>query len=237
MYPALAFSWLVVFALAATLVRRDVVAGSRGRLVRVVVVGALVGGFTAWGGHGVVRERRRAASDGLGKLLAIAREHPFPRPVFGLGLTLQPGVPFLMYSNRPWAGRHNSLWFLPGLYTDQLRVAAPEVKWRRPGAMSPLERRLFDEIVDDLCAQAPGVLIVQTAPHRGRAGHKVVDLIAYYRQHERFATLIDGYRTEATVGAFTVLVPRATPTCSSSHSRSGAGRRNDGQPDIARPRS
>ena len=123
-------------------------------------------GMVAWSAREAWRVRSRPALDTVAPLLDVARATPEGQPIYVLGMLLLPGMPVLTYSGRPWSGRHNSLWFLPGLYIDELSSHDSTFTFRRPDRMPPLERRLYDEIIGDLCSAPPAMLVVESVTHQ-----------------------------------------------------------------------
>lgn len=205
MYPALSLAVLSLVVTAVTAADRLSPTASRRLTTRSVAL-VLVLAMVTWGAREAWRTRTRPAVDTVTPLLEVARSIPPGAPIYVIGMLLLPGVPVLTYSGRPWSGRHNSLWFLPGLYRDELSSRESTFTFRRAEAMPPLERRLYDEIIGDLCAAPPAMLVVETVTHQGPGGRRPFDLLTYYRQDRRFARLFASYRPVTRTGAFTAYV-------------------------------
>ena len=91
--------------------------------------------------------------------------------------------------------------------------------------MPALERAFYDEVIGDLCALPPTVLVVESVTHYGAEGRRPFDSARrIYRQDERFARLWTAYAPADRVGAFSVYVARAQPTCGISEPQPATGR-------------
>jgi len=144
----------------------------------------------------------------------VRRERVDSMAMLSMRTMVFPAFPIVTYTGASWAMRHNSLWFLPGLYAEQLRAGGPEIPWRALHAMDPLERRYFEEIVADLCAHPPRLLLVEPPPAWARPGGGSIDLVEYYQQDERFARLFAGYRLNEQLGPFSAYLRRNDLPCS-----------------------
>jgi len=114
-----------------------------------------------------------------------------------------PAFPAANYTGSEWVLRHNSLWFMPGLYEDDFNRASGGVAYHALATMPPIERRYFDQIVDDLCRRPPRLLVIQPPVQGAPAGGRAIDLVEYYRQDARFARLFSGYDETGTLDTFT----------------------------------
>jgi hypothetical protein len=133
-------------------------------------------------------------------------------PVFVMGMLVYPAFPLVNVARLDWSSRHNSLWFLPGLYLEALD-APGSFRFRDAARMPPLERTFYEEIIGDLCDRPPSVLVVEKVTHYGAQGRRPFDLLTYYGQDPRFARLLNAYEPIGQVGAFAVNSARATPSC------------------------
>ena len=79
--------------------------------------------------------------------------------------------------------------------------------------MDPLERQYFEQVIVDLCASPPQMLVIEPPPQFRRGGFGSLDLLAYYRQDDRFGRLLSSYELRETFGPFTVYVNRGAPSC------------------------
>jgi hypothetical protein len=103
-----------------------------------------------------------------------------------------------------WSLRFPTLFYLPGLYENELLLPDSELKFREPSAMSATERRYFTEVVDNLCAAPPSVMIIEPPMPHAQAGRRSLDLVAYYGQDPRFKRLFAGYTPIGSLGSFTI---------------------------------
>lgn len=127
-----------------------------------------------------------------------------PLAVISMRTLYYPAFPAVNEARVPWSLRVGGLWFLSGLYADELRQPDAATRFRTPDRMSSLERRWFDETVADLCARPPGVLLIELAPNRAPEGRRALDLAAYYGQDPRFARLFSAYVPVGALGPFAV---------------------------------
>ncbi len=177
--------------------------------------GGVIVALLAWGGRYVIESRVAADADLVGQLIAISRaEAPGgPIAVLSMRAVIYPAFPAVIYSGAQWSLRHNSLWFLPGLYEAALREPGPDVRFRSPEQMSPLERGFFEEILADLCAKPPSLLLIEPAPPRAPTGRRSLDLAAYYGQDPRYRRLSASYDRSTALGPFVVLRRVKPPSC------------------------
>jgi hypothetical protein len=128
---------------------------------------------------------------------------------------IYPAFPVVNYTGARWVLRHNSLWFMPGLYEAEMLEGSGDVPFRTIAAMGRLERQFFDQILDDICADPPRLLVVEPPIPSAPPGRRSVDLVRYYSQDERFARLFRAYAPIDTIGSFTVHLRRAPASCDS----------------------
>jgi hypothetical protein len=215
LYPARVFIILFLASAVATLL--DELPGAAGLLrggrrgLAVVFAAALVVAAVRY----VVEARRPAAPDLVAPLLAAIAAHApqGPLTVLSMRTIIYPAFPAVNYSGAAWGLRHNSLWFLPGLYSEHESTSGGPIEPRPPDRMSPLERSFFDQIIDDLCASPPQLLAIERAAPAAPAGRRALDLQAYYSQSPRAKPLLDVYQPRASLGPFTLLTPSAAARC------------------------
>jgi hypothetical protein len=215
LYPARAFLALFLAAAAGTLLKEvpsltSLLRGGRRGLAFVFAM-VLIAASLRY----IAEARRPAAPDLVAPMIAAINSLAPAGPVSVLSMRtiISPAFPAVNYSGAAWGLRHNSLWFLPGFYTDQDRSAGGPLSPHPLDAMPALERKFFDEIVADLCASPPALLAVERAMPAAPAGRRSLDLLAYYRQSERVRSLLDAYHVRATVGPFSLATPSGTPAC------------------------
>jgi hypothetical protein len=197
--------------------------GSRGFGAGVILA------LLAWGGRYIVESRIPADADLARQLIALSRAEAPGGPIAALGMraVIYPAFPAVNYSGARWSLRHNSLWFLPGLYESALLEPGPEVRFRRPDEMSPLERGFYEEIVSDLCARPPSLLLIEAASPRAPAGRRGLDLGAYYGQDARYRRLFTAYDRLSAIGPFTAYKRERQGSCQQPE----AGPASDGVPE------
>jgi hypothetical protein len=206
LYPARALTVLFLGVAAATVIDEApalaaLLRGGRAGL-GVVFAATLVMSSVRY-----VLEARHPATPDLVTPFAAAIQRYAPQgPVAALSMRtiIYPAFPSINYTGASWSLRHNSLWFLPGLYADQDARSGGALVAHPLDRMPAIERTFFDQIVDDLCAAPPRLLAVETAAPAAPAGRRALDLIAYYSQDVRAERLLSSYAPRGTVGPFTL---------------------------------
>jgi hypothetical protein len=214
LYPARVF--VVLFLAIATATVLDEVpaltsflrGGKRG--VAVVFAAVLIVASVRY----IAEARRPAAPDLVTPMLrAIADRGGGRLTVLSMRTIIYPAFPAVNYAGSPWGLRHNSLWFLPGFYTDQDRLAGGPLDPHSVESMSELERMFFDQIVEDLCSSPPQLLAIEQPGAVAPAGRRALDLYAYYAQHPSANGLLASYRREGSVGPFALFTPEGPVAC------------------------
>lgn len=154
----------------------------------------------------VYEARQRVPNDTLPPLAALVRDHAPDGPIAVLGMRtlVYPAFPLVNQTGVRWSLRHHSLWFLPAFYEAELNAPGGMQALRTPAQMPPLERAFYEEILSDLCATPPRLLIIERASPLAPAGRRALDLESYYGQDARFARLFSAFRVQADVGPFMV---------------------------------
>lgn len=212
-YPFRVFVLLYFAALAAALADPHWASTRvmRGRILAGLVVLVAV----VWSARWAVSARRAVGHDHVAALLALLHHHEPVRSLAVLSMRniVYPAFPVVNYTQARWVLRHNSLWFLPGLYADELSRTSGPALFRPIVAMPPLERQYFDQIVGDLCAHPPDVLIVEPPVPTLPAGGRSLDLLPYYRQDPGFNRLFTAYSPIGRAGPFAVFAASAGASC------------------------
>jgi len=214
LYPFRVFAGLYFAMMAAAILESH---GAIGELVRggqrtiaAAVAGALI--LTGW--RYIPETSAPAGVEHVRALHAIVeRERPESLAVLSMRTILFPAFPVVNYTRTTWVMRHHSLWFLPGLYARELSKETGDVPYRAVSAMEPLERQYFEQVVGDLCAQPPRMLVVEPPPPADRRGPRSIDLLAYYAQDERFDHLLAAFEPHESFGPFTAYVRRVEASC------------------------
>lgn len=214
LYPARVFIGLSLAMIAAGVLDSEKMAPWLGRVGRrLVCAGILVA--IALASYRYVRETVSPAGIEHARSLRalVEQESADSLAVLSMRTIIYPAFPVVNYTGARWVMRHHSLWFLPGLYAAELRAASDEVPFRSPGQMDPLERQYFEQVIVDLCASPPQMLVIEPPPQFRRGGFGSLDLLAYYRQDDRFDRLLSSYELRETFGPFTAYVSRGAPSC------------------------
>lgn len=213
LYPFNVFAGLHFALVFAAMLESHAAVAAVGRTGRrLVLAGVLVAlVVTAWR-YGL----QTSAPSGVQQVEAlhalVERERAESLAVLSMRTILFPAFPVVNYTGSAWVMRHHSLWFLPGLYATELAGASGRIPHRGVAAMDPLEQQYFGQIVDDLCARPPRMLVVEPPLEAGR-GPGSLDLVAYYSQDGRFARLFAGYDRRGAFGPFVAYVRSGEGSC------------------------
>ena len=217
LYPARVFTHLVLASVVASALDRSSPYARVTRSVRQVAAAALIVSLsvTSW------RYRSGAFDpDGVELVKAlhsvVVDQRVESVAMLGMRTIIFPAFPVVNYSEARWVMRHHSMWFLPGLYTEALAQSTGVVAHRSLERMPPLERKYFEQVVSDLCADPPRLLIVEPPPQAVRAGAGSLDLTAYYSQDERFARLFGTFIRHGSVGPFVLYLRMSDFSCNLS---------------------
>jgi hypothetical protein len=205
MYPSRALMLLFFFAFGAGVLQSApaLLGLLRGGLRNISLV--VAAGFLVTSIRYLEESRRPQAADLIPPLVQMIKDRPAgPVAMLSMRTHIYPAFPAVVDAGASWSLRFASLWYLPGLYQKELEAPDSERSFRTPAAMSPVERRYFDGVVDDLCASPPAVLIVEPPIPRAPLGRRSLDLIAYYSQDPRFARLFSAYAPINWLGSFVV---------------------------------
>ena len=206
MYPGRAFLvvYFIVFAVAVLQSAPALTSILRGGIRSICLV--IVLGLLATSGRYLAESRHPTGVDIVPALVDLINKQTPHGPVAQISMRTQmyPGFPAVNEAGVKWSLRFPTLFYLPGLYEKELLLPDSELKFREPAAMSATERRYFTEVVDNLCAAPPSVLILEPPIPRAPAGRRSLDLVAYYGQDPRFKRLFAGYTPIGWLGSFTI---------------------------------
>ncbi len=213
MLPAQVFLALVFVVLAVSVIQAapEMASFIRGGSIAIMAAVALALGVLSL--KYVYEARQPIPNDTLTPLAALVRDHAPDGPIAVLGMRtlVYPAFPLVNQTGAQWSLRHHSLWFLPAFYAAEL-AAPPPVVAHRPDQMPALEREFYNQIIDDLCATPPRLLIIERASPMAPAGRRALDLESYYGQDARFSRMFSAFRVQSDVGPF--MVYKAIPPVS-----------------------
>jgi hypothetical protein len=168
-----------------------------------------------WSGRYVVEAKLTVESDLVTPLVKVLRQQA-PGGTFAalsMRTMIYPAFPAVNYAGVGWSLRHPFLWFLPGLYEAELRAPGPAVVFRAPTAMPAVERAFYEEIIGDLCARPPDVLMIEAPQPRAPLGRRALDLSAYYGQDDRYGRLSASYDPLPPIGQFLLFKRARVASC------------------------
>ena len=206
MYPGRVFLVIYFIAFAVAVLQSapalsSILRGGIRTLCLVIVLGLL-----ATSGRYLAESRHPTGVDIVPALVELINKQSPHGPVAQISMRTQmyPGFPAVNEAGVKWSLRFPTLFYLPGLYENELLLPDSELNFREPSAMSAVERRYFTEVVDNLCAAPPSVMIIEPPIPRAAAGRRSLDLVAYYGQDPRFKRLFAGYAPIGWLGSFTI---------------------------------
>ena len=187
----------------------DVIRGGRRNLVAAVLAAVSI-----WSVRYLVEARRPLLADLVTPLANLVRNQQADSlALLSMGSIVYPAFPTVNYVEATWVMRHHSLWFLPGLYDDELRRTDREPVFRSIEQMTTLEHQYFEQVIEDLCRRPPRLLVVEPPILKAPVGRRAIDLVAYYRQDERFDRLFAAYKPSATIGQFVAYSRETRSSC------------------------
>ena len=162
--------------------------------------------------------RQTSSPSGIEQVYAlheiVVRERAESLAVLSMRTILFPAFPVVNYVPISWVMRHHSLWFLPGLYSNEIARIRGDVTYRSPGEMSPLERKYFEQVITDLCGNPPRLLVIEPPLPADRPGPRSLDLVGYFSQDARFARLWSAYHRRDSFGPFVTYLRADDAACS-----------------------
>jgi len=206
MYPGRVFVVIYFIAFALALLQSapalsTILRGGTRSVCLVIVLGLM-----ATSGRYLAESRNPTGQDVVPALVDLINKQTPHGPIAQISMRTQlyPGFPAAIEAGVKWSLRFPTFFYLPGLYEQELQQPDSELKFREPAAMSAMEKRYFTEVVDNLCAAPPSVMIVEPPIPRAPAGRRSLDLVAYYGQDPRFKRLFAGYTPIGWLGSFTI---------------------------------
>jgi hypothetical protein len=206
MYPGRAFLVIYFIAFSLALLQSapalmSILRGGIKSICRVIVIG-----LVATSGRYLAESLHPPGPDIVAPLVELINKQTPHGPIAQISMRTQmyPAFPAATEAGVKWSLRFPTLFYLPGLYEQELELPDSELSFRALSAMSEMERRYFTEFVDNLCAAQPSVLIIEPPIPRAPAGRRSLDLVAYYGQDPRFKRLFAGYTPIGWLGSFTI---------------------------------
>jgi hypothetical protein len=214
-YPFRLFALLSGAALLSAVIEAWPAALEAIRGGRMSVTAAVLAAVTLWSGRAVSDAWKTIPYDHARLLASVVhrQEHAESLALLSMRNVVYPAFPLVTYTGAEWVLRHNGQWFLPGLYAEALSGASGTPVFRPVGDMPALERLYFRQIVDDLCARPPRLLIVEPPVQEAPAGGRSLDLVSYYRQDEGFDRLFSAYAPVTRVGPYVVYLREGAGSC------------------------
>jgi hypothetical protein len=133
--------------------------------------------------------------------------HATPRRALFLSSHLLYAYPVVNYAGASWPYHYHHLLPLPGLYRDY-DPAAVGRPFRTPEEMNPTEARFFATMVEDVLQYPPQLILVDRNPQYAPLDDLGFDFIAYFRQDQRFAHVMDGFRYAGRISNHDIYVRR-----------------------------
>lgn len=119
-------------------------------------------------------------------------DHAPDQPAFALTSSIYVPYPPVPLAGSRWPYRYNHLWPLPNFYRSD-DIDAGEADYRPPARQGALERRFFDTVVEDLLANPPRLVAVETQRYKQGFGYLDFDFVEYFSLDPRFTRLWSDY--------------------------------------------
>jgi hypothetical protein len=139
----------------------------------------------------------------FGRLARLAECYATGSRIFVFSPALADAFPLVAYSRVGWASRHSCLWFLTGLYAEEIHASSP-LSYHPLESMSEAERFLFNSVVNDLLRERPALLFVDESNHEAAFNGKHFDYLDYFSRDPRFLRFKRHYKYLTNVDAFRV---------------------------------
>jgi hypothetical protein len=190
-YPAAASAVLLLLAAAAACTERIKwfrrVVGLKGLVVTTICGMFLIGGIKA------TQAYRAPENPLLDPLIRLVQQQAKEESILVLSTSLFPAFPLVNYCNVSWSSRYNCLWLLWGKRNDVISSEEGSV-YPRKEDLSPAERTMVDNLIDDISGGSPRLIIVDSCPNKQGLGQKDFDIIRYLSSDSRFSRIWTNYR-------------------------------------------
>lgn len=193
LYPAHVFAGIVLLLVAFRLpsVRPD-----RSKVHLALLLGTSMWLYAIWGGN-LHRWSESADTTTFDATVELLRNESDIASVLVLSVRMPDIFPAVNVSQAVSASRYNSMWPLLSLY-EGVGESGGDVPHRRPRDMGALEQRFLKDVVDDLLAYRPAILLVDEEVEPALGGR--FDFIAYLAQDSAAARELEEYRPEGRFG-------------------------------------
>ena len=128
----------------------------------------------------------------FGRMIRATKEHAGGGSIFMFSTAVAAGFPMVNYTGVEWASRHPALLFLPGCYSGESRPGAA-ITFHPPDRMGAGERFLFDNVIERLLKDQPGLIFVDDTTTNLAFDGRTFDYLGYYSQDPRFAKFLRDY--------------------------------------------
>ncbi len=142
-------------------------------------------------------------------LIEVVEEHAPAGTISTLAAAVRLGFPLVNYTDVRWGSRFNTLWMLPGLYSDLKREGAA-FPYRPPDERGKLETYFVEAVITDLRRSRPDLLIIDTRP----PGLHMLGFswIEYFSIDNRFRELFGEYEELTPVGPLRIYKRTQAPS-------------------------
>jgi len=193
LYPAHGFAGVVLLLLALRLPR---VRQGRRKTRLVLLLGTAMWFYTIWAGN-LHRWSESADSTTFDATVELLRNEADLARVLVLSVRMPDIFPAVCVSQAMWASRFNSMWPLLSLY-DGAGESGENIPHRRLRDMGALEQRFLNDVIEDLLAYRPAILLVDEEVEPALGGR--FDYLAYLAQDTAAARELGEYRPAGRFG-------------------------------------
>lgn len=112
--------------------------------------------------------------------------------ILGVSLHLAPFIPATTYADAEWGSAFSTVWPLLPAYEDQRTSDAP-IHYHTRAEMPPLERYMFDRMIDDMIRRPPDLIVFRRDLTDELYGDGRFNYLKYFSQDERFRRFFGTY--------------------------------------------
>ena len=140
-------------------------------------------------------------------LARLVGEYARGKPIWLMSTSVMPAFPVVNLSGAKWSSRYCCVSFVASQYSEQERRTNPfpYLDMARP---SELEKRQYDEVIEDLEAQPPVLIIIDSSSNKQAIGPSTFRFLTYFQRDPRFARFFRDYRPLTNVGPYRVFARR-----------------------------
>jgi len=143
----------------------------------------------------------------VAELARLVGEYARGKPIWLMSTSVMPAFPVVNLSGAKWSSRYCCVSFVASQYSEQERRTNP-FPYHDMARLSELEKRQYDEVIEDLEAQPPVLIIIDSSSNKQAIGPSTFRFLTYFKRDPRFARFFRDYRPLTNVGPYRVFARR-----------------------------